>query len=239
MKQLLAVLLLFITTPCWSQIMVQSVYPEHVLGEMDCKSEVEGEFSYINKQWSFSPARISSKQQADGSLVFTGPPGKYTIRCKLIVGQKTDEGVLIKDPDKQIREYLTELTIMGKVQPEPTPNPDPEPSPNPNPVPPPVTIDGAWVILVEETEDRVNNVEWLTVQQNTSVWQSLNDKGFKWRWYDDDSVDANRYLKDVQTTGTPALLVYDKSGNLLGQKKASEIKNRDDFNKFIKETTGK
>jgi hypothetical protein len=241
MKKLIAILLLLLATPAWSQIVVQSVYPEHVLGEMDCEPEVEGEFSYINKQWSFTPAKISSKQQADGSLVFTGPPGKYTIRCKLVVGQKTDEGILIKDPDKQIREYMTELTIMGKVQPDPTPFPDPipDPSPNPDPVPPPVTIDGAWIILVEESEDRGKNIDWLLVQQNTAVWQSLNDKGFKWRWYDDDSADASRYLKDVESVGVPALLVYDKSGNLLGRKKASEIKSRDDFNKFIKETTGK
>lgn len=236
MKQLLLLILFLLPSTTWSQIMVQTVYPEHVLGEMDCKPETEGEFSYISKQWFFSPAKISSKQQSDGSLVFTGPPGKYSIRCKLIVGQKTEQGVLIKDPDKQIKEYETELTIVGQIKPDPQPQPDP----SPNPVPPnPVNAEGAWVILVEETEDRGKNIDWLLVQQNTSVWQSLVDKGFKWRWYDKDSSDASKYTKDAESVGIPALLVYDKLGNSLGKKKASEIKNRDDFNKFIKESTGK
>lgn len=228
-----------LSSQSYGQIVVQTVYPEHVLGEMDCKPEAQGDFSYIKKQWSFTPPRISSKEMADGSLVFTGPPGKYTIRCKLIVGQKTDDGILIKDPDKQISEFVTELTILGNVQPEPSPNPQPNPNPTPEPQPVPVVVDGAWVILVEETEDRQKYVDWLLIQQNASLWQGINDRGFKWRWYDDDSQDASKYKKDADKIGYPALLVYDKSGNLIGQKKAADIKSVDEFNSFIKQSTGK
>lgn len=238
MRNLILILLsLLFTQSVYSQIIVQTIYPEHVLGGMDCKPEVSGDFSYIKKQWSFNPPRISSKEMADGSLIFTGPPGKYTIRCKLIVGVKTEEGILIKDPDKQISEYVTEFQIMGKEEPEPEPGPDPQP--DDNDVKPPVVIEGAWVILVEETEDRSKYIDWLLIQQDASLWQSLSDRGIKWRWYDDDSADAAKYKKDADKTGLPSILVYDKSGNLIGHKKATDIKSKDDFNKFIKESTGK
>jgi hypothetical protein len=248
MKNIITLLLvLLFAATGYSQIVVQSVYPEHVLGEMDCKPEVEGEFTYINKQWMFAPARISSKQQPDGSLIFTGPPGKYTIRCKLIVGTKTDDGILIKDPERQIREYVTDITIMGDSNPDPIPDPeptpdpkpDPKPEPTPEPTPPPVVVDNAWVILIEETEERGKNIDWLMIQQNLSLWQGINNRGYKWRWYDDDSPDAAKYLKDADKVGIPALLVYDRSGNLLSQKRATEIKSADEFNNFIKKATGK
>lgn len=244
MKNILAVLLaiLFATTG-FSQISVQSVYPEHVLGELDCKPEVEGEFTYVNKQWSFSPPKISSKQLPDGSLVFTGPPGKYTIRCKLIVGEKTEAGILIKDPERQIREYVTDVTIMGDSKPEPIDDDEEEKEPEPiddgEDEAPPTVVESAWVILIEETEDRSKHIDWLLIQQNQSLWQGINNRGYKWRWYDDDSADAAKYLKDSDKVGLPALLIYDKSGNLLGQKNAAEIKTADEFNAFIKKATGK
>jgi hypothetical protein len=61
----------------------------------------------------------------------------------------------------------------------------------------------------------------------------------KWRWYDYDSNDALMYRKDADKAGLPALLIYDKSGNLLGKEDGDNIKNKEQFNELIKRSTGK
>jgi hypothetical protein len=171
-------------------------------------------------------------------MVVTAAPGKYTATCKLIVGEKTDAGVLIKNPDTDIVEFTHSFTILDSDN-KPAPVPPDEDKDKPVPPTPPVVVEGAWVILVEQTQDRLNHQDWLLIQQNTSLWESLSKKGIKWRWYDYDSSDALMYTKDADKAGLPAILIYDKSGNLLSKEDADNIKTKEQFNELIKRSTGK
>jgi len=230
-----------------AQIIGQAVYPEHVNFILDCKPESQEAFTYVSKKWTFNPPNVSAIQLPDSSLVVTAAPGKYTATCKLIVGEKTDNGVLIKDPEKDIVEFKHVFTILESGKPTPpddgddddTKPPTPPDDDEDKPTPPPVTVEGAWVILVEQTEERGQHVDWLLVQQNTVLWDSILQRGMKWRWYDYDSNDALMYRKDADKAGLPALLIYDKSGNLLGKEDGDNIKNKEQFNELIKRSTGK
>lgn len=235
---LISILLSMLCVTSHAQIIGQSVYPEHVNFVLDCKPEGQEQYSYISKKWTFSPPTVSAISLPDNALVVTGAPGKYTATCKLIVGEKTDAGVLIKNPDTDIVEFTHSFTILDSGN-QPKPIPPDEDEEKPVPPTPPVVVEGAWVILVEQTQDRLNHQDWLLIQQNTSLWESLSKKGLKWRWYDYDSSDALMYTKDADKAGLPAILIYDKSGNLLAKEDADNIKTKEQFNELIKRSTGK
>lgn len=120
----------------------------------------------------------------------------------------------------------------GPNPPTPTPNP---PTPTPNPVP--VVLDGAWLIVVEETMQRTP--ETAQVLGDINFWKALPVAGVK--FYDPNSPDAKKYKYDVmaQQTGIPlpVMMIVDKTGKLV---KASKLATEtSQIRQFVKENTGK
>jgi hypothetical protein len=71
----------------------------------------------------------------------------------------------------------------------------------------------AWVIVVEQTEDRSPVVARL--QSDTNWWENLESRRLHWRFYDADSPDAVQYAERVKESGTPALLIVATDGTVL------------------------
>jgi len=81
---------------------------------------------------------------------------------------------------------------------------------------PPVNIEGAWVVVVEETAERSPAVA--RVQSEADYWRGLESRGLKWRFYDVDAPDAASYAKPAREAGIPALVIADPEGKLLAAK---------------------
>ncbi len=93
------------------------------------------------------------------------------------------------------------LLLAGCLPPGPNPGPGPNPFP-PGPSPP---IDkDAWLIVIEESADRT--------PETAEVIRALPTLGYRFRVYDDDSPDAEQYVKAVRSVKKPALLILPKSG---------------------------
>jgi hypothetical protein len=94
------------------------------------------------------------REFSDGSLIFTGPPGKYKIKLRLING-------------KNVQTFRTEVTINGKpVNPTPPVNPDTPVNPD-NPVDP-VLPDGNFRLAAKAKAwvDSVNSANRTSEAQN-------------------------------------------------------------------------
>jgi hypothetical protein len=123
----------------------------------------------------------------------------------------------------------------------PIPTPDPPgptpPGPNP-PIPPaPVVVEGAWVIVVEETSLRTPAIAQILGE--TRFWKELPVAGV--RFYDKDNEAAIRNKYDVMARQTglplPVMMVVDRNGKLI---KAKTLPlDTTGVRAFVKETTGK
>lgn len=106
--------------------------------------------------------------------------------------------------------------------------------PNLDPIVPP-NVDGAWVVVVEETSER--NPAVARVSAAADFWKSLEERGVKWRFYDIDSPDAVTYREAAKAVGIPALLVVGPDGKLLASKPLPATP--DGIGETVKEATGK
>lgn len=69
--------------------------------------------------------------------------------------------------------------------------------------------DGAWVIMIEETEERTP--ELAIVFNATKYWKELETRGLRYRWYDIDSDEASKYRGGP----APRLVIESKDGKQL------------------------
>ena len=97
--------------------------------------------------WDIYPEEpVDIKELSDGTLIFTGPPGVYKIKMRLISGRQVDT-------------FRSVVTIKG-VPPTPGPNPGPTPGPapgpapgpTPGPTPVPVLPDGKYKLAAKAVE---------------------------------------------------------------------------------------
>ncbi len=95
-------------------------------------------------------------------------------------------------------------------------------------------VEGAWVVVVEETSDR--NPAVVRVLADGEFWLSLEKRKTNWRLYDIDSEDAKPFRKTAEDVGVPAVLIVDPNGNIL---KASPLPaTTNGISELLKEATG-
>jgi hypothetical protein len=115
----------------------------------------------------------------------------------------------------------------------------------PIPVPPfvepivdPAKTEGSWVVVVEESEDRTPAIA--KVLGDTNWWRSLEQRGLKWRHYDDDAAEAKPYLKIASEVGTPAVIVIGGQGELQSKVLAKfTLGTKEELDAKIKEVTAR
>lgn len=100
------------------------------------------------------------------------------------------------------------LDVDAGQGPRPPPKPDPDPKPTP--------VAAAWVIVVEQTEQRTPAVA--AVLSDVAMWKRIEAKGVKWRVYDADSPDAKakRYDAVAAPIGLPCVILLDATGAVVG-----------------------
>ncbi len=91
---------------------------------------------------------------------------------------------------------------------------------------------GAWVIVLEETQERTPAIAKLC---SDAYWDTLEKRDLKFRFYDDDSSDADAYLKSAKSI--PWLLVMSADGKVLASEKLPE--NVDALDSVVKRATGR
>jgi hypothetical protein len=83
------------------------------------------------------------------------------------------------------------------------------------PIRPVDPIQGAWVVVVEETSQRTPEITKIVT--NAAYWQSLRDKGLNWIIYDKDQEEAASQVKAlggklpgllIQTPGDRSKVLY-------------------------------
>lgn len=109
----------------------------------------------------------------------------------------------------------TILKVVGGSGPEPQPGPSPRPDPTPpgpepqpDPGPPPLVA--KWAVWIEEQMKRGDYPDVVAVMTSPDVRRSLEDRGLKWRIYDDDEG-AVKWLADA-TTIRPAFMLIEEGG---------------------------
>jgi len=93
---------------------------------------------------------------------------------------------------------------FDKIKPDPKPIPpfvEPEPKPQPKPVIDITKTEGAWIVVVEQTEKRT--LEQAKLMRDLPFWKSLESRGLKWRHYDYDADDAVEFRKLSDDVGLP------------------------------------
>ena len=87
------------------------------------------------------------------------------------------------------------------------------------PVPDDEQVQGVkWVVVVEETGDRVRFPHLATVLGNEDYWNAWEERGVQMRPYDADSPDAKPYLEAAKAAGLPAILLIGEGGKVLKAK---------------------
>lgn len=91
----------------------------------------------------------------------------------------------------------------------PRPPPDVDPKPDPKPEPKAAAV---WVVIVHETATFSESKN--AILGNAAYWQSVTDRGHKWRHYDKDAPEAkaNGYADRANAVGLPCLLLVDQAG---------------------------
>lgn len=105
----------------------------------------------------------------------------------------------------------------------------PTPTPQPNPVVPTPVVGDLFLVVIEETGERTPETASV-LQGSSEFWQSLKRRGVVFRWYDDDSDDAEQYANAVKER--PGMLVFSKTGAVL--KKGPLPKSASDIDTIIK-----
>lgn len=231
MKRLLVLLMALLATPAYAQIEVEASYPAYTTFKIDVSVPKEHDFRSVH--WTFTPAKISAQEAANGALYATGVPGvKYTVVCDVVSGKANPDGTATIDR-KDHKRYEATFTIeRGNDNDGPTPDPNPDPTPDPTPGP---VIENAAVLLIEETALRT--AEHVKVINDVAFWASVSNRGMVWRLYDKDAPSLVTNFKDAaMRVGLPAIVIQ-ANGRVLSAiplpKTAAEI------DAEIKRVTGK
>lgn len=100
--------------------------------------------------WDVDNESVVDAREYGGKFVFTGPPGVYHVKLRVVVNDKTG-----KLNVKTLRYTVTIGVPAPTPTPGPTPGPTPTPTPTPDPVnPAPIPLDGFRVLMVYESKDR-------------------------------------------------------------------------------------
>jgi hypothetical protein len=92
---------------------------------------------------------------------------------------------------------------------------------------------GAWVVVIEETEDRTPEMSKIMV---SDFWSGLKDRELNYAPYDDDSDEAKPYLKHAKTI--PWLLILRREdGHVLRSQEMP--KTVDELDRVVKGATGR
>jgi len=130
---------------------------------------------------------------------------------------------------------------FDKIKPDPKPIPpfvEPEPKPQPKPVIDITKTEGAWIVVVEQTEKRT--LEQAKLMRDLPFWKSLESRGLKWRHYDYDADDAVEFRKLSDDVGLPAVVIIGGQGELLSKVLAKfPLPSKDALDAKIKESTGR
>lgn len=94
--------------------------------------------------------------------------------------------------------------------------------------------EGAWVLIIESAETRTPDLVKL---QADPYWGTLEARGLKHRFYDNESPDAKSFKATAEEAGLPALVVTSKDGDLLAAKPCPATSEGVDA--IVKEVTGR
>lgn len=173
------------------------------------------------------------------SILIWAKPGTYDIRANYLltkvikVGDQSVE-VVVAPGIGTIRKKFVIKEPEGSP-PAPTPTPDPKPKPDET-KPPATPVEGAWVVIVEETADRSPNDA--VIMGSALLTKELESRGIKYRAYDIDAKDCPPQTKSLANSiGLPALLILAKDGKPLATvKRPSSV---EELDKVIKSTLGR
>lgn len=115
--------------------------------------------------------------------------------------------VVLVDPLDHARLRTTLEAFVAELGNLPPPEPDPDPDPSPAPIP----VAGLHVLIVEETDDRLNvPAGQLAVLQTTQIGEAVRAAGGQFRQYDDDPDIADPTWKAARArprTAIPWIIV--------------------------------
>ena len=183
---------------------------EPIIITCDVDSNVDG----VVYDWNLSDTVKFVAIDGGKRLHVWAPPGTHDIDCTVVVPKTKTVTILIRDaeyPDDISKAQMKDIIVVEGVNierfkevlsvgdtiptPSPQPDPTPEPTPEPVPVPDPIGIDpieeiGLNVIIIEETDDRIDKVsrEQLATLKSTKVKELVLKQGGDFRQTDDDSV---------------------------------------------------
>ena len=137
-KVILVLAFLLRTNIAYAQVDAPTTIPEHSLGKVAVATSSNNDYIEFD-----IPESLSVEYLSPSTFIFTGAPGLY--RCKSRV-------ISIDFETKKVsgKTYNFTLNILGVIPPNP-PKPTPEPVPTPTPVPVPVS-DVKKVVIVYETD---------------------------------------------------------------------------------------
>lgn len=137
-KTILALLFVSCANIAYAQVDAPTTIPEHTLGKVAVATSSNNDYIEFD-----IPESLSVEYLSPSTFIFTGAPGLY--RCKSRV-------ISIDFETKKVsgKTYNFTLNILGVTPPNP-PKPTPEPVPTPTPVPVPVS-DVKKVVIVYETD---------------------------------------------------------------------------------------
>lgn len=210
-----------------AQIIVQDQYPAYTQILLDVEQVADATYRHI--LWQFEPARISGMQLADGRMVFTAPPGRYEVLASVVCGTAEGERITLAESGHQL---WRASFVIGDAGDDPTDDDDDD---QVEPIPPPVVIEGAMVLVVEESAERTPATAKLLA--DAAYWQTIVDRGMRWRVYDIDSPTAAGLRTQLGQTPLPALIIVDKAMKVLAVQQLPADKAGVD--RTIKEATGK
>lgn len=99
------------------------------------------------------------------------------------------------------------------------------------------TYDDAWVVFIEETDERNKHPEMALLYQDWQWRQSLDERGIKVRFYDDDQPEAAGYKKYTPTL--PAVVFIRPNGDVPKIAAVPKTDTKKQIENMIREVTGK
>lgn len=211
-----------------AQIVCQDQYPEYTQIVLDLEPGPP-EVTYRHVLWQFTPPRISGLNLPDGRIAFTAPPGRYEVLASVVSG--TEEGGKVTLAEQGHQLFVASF-VIGDASDEPI---DDDDDGQVDPPTPPVVIEGAMVLVVEESAERTPATAKLLA--DAAYWQTIVDRGMRWRVYDIDSPTAAGLRTQLGQTPLPALIIVDKAMKVLAVHQLPADKAAID--KAIKDSTGK
>lgn len=135
--------------------------------------------------WDVAPEESADLEETAGGLVFTGPPGRYTVKAREV----RLEGGKLRTRTARL------VVVIGDAPPAPPGPAPPGPKP-PGPTPPPEPVTSFRVLFVWEsgtplTAAQNSVVNGLATAKFLDAKTSPTDGGRGWRLYDKDRPTAN------------------------------------------------